>query len=236
MLRVAICDDNEVHLAYAKSIVERELASWEPEIECFHNAEEFLKSLSFGDYQPEIALLDIEMDGLDGIALARRLNQILPNCAIIFLTAHLRYASSVYEANHVWLVAKTDIESYLPQALKKALELCRTEKTLRQEVLVRCGRRTVAVLLADILYLERFHYRTKLFLANGQELETTQTPSDLLGHDTKNFVRCHQGYWVNLAYVMELDYDEFVLRDGKRIAISRTYKDQARQAFFSQFK
>ena len=236
MLNVAICDDNKVHLDYAKSIVLRELALWEPEVECFRNAEELLKSLSCGDYRPEIAVLDVEMDGLDGISLARRINQILPDCAIIFLTAYLRYASAAYESEHVWLVSKSEIESYLPQALKKALELCRAEETKKREILVRSGRRSVVIPAESVLYFERFHYKTRVVLNGGKSLETTQSPSELLKRSETEFVRCHQGFWVNMTHVTELDRDEFVLRTGERIMISRTYKDKAREAFFARFK
>jgi len=236
MLLVAICDDNPIHLDYEKNIVARELALWEPEIECFHNAEEMLKSMSLGDYRPEIALLDIEMEGLDGISLARRLNRMLPDCAIVFLTAYLRFASAVYEAEHVWLVAKSEMESYLPQALKKALQACRSEETAKQEILIRSGRRSVVIPVEEVLYIERFRYKTRVLLSGGRNLETAQAPTEFLAGAADGFVRCHQGYWVNMDHVVELDRDEFVLRNGDRIAISRTYRDKARESFFSRFK
>jgi two-component system response regulator DesR len=41
-------------------------------------------------HQPDIALLDLQMPGLDGISVAETLRQTLPGCASIIITSHGR--------------------------------------------------------------------------------------------------------------------------------------------------
>ena len=41
-------------------------------------------------HQPDVALLDLQMPGLDGISVAETLRQTLPGCATIILTSHGR--------------------------------------------------------------------------------------------------------------------------------------------------
>ena len=41
-------------------------------------------------HQPDVALLDLQMPGLDGIAVAETLRQTLPGCASIIITSHGR--------------------------------------------------------------------------------------------------------------------------------------------------
>ena len=50
------------------------------------------------------------------------------------------------------------------------------------------------------------------------------------------FVRCHQGYWVNEAGIVGLERDTFLLADGSRIPISRSFRDDARGRFFARYR
>ena len=69
-------------------------------------------------------------------------------------------------------------------------------------------------------------------VARSSEYLSAQPPVLLLGTAASAFLRCHQGYWVRLNRVVSLDHTEFVMENGDRIPISRTFRDAARTAFF----
>ena len=48
------------------------------------------------DHTADLAILDINMPGIDGITLAARIKQVSPQTAILFLTAHKDYAFDAY--------------------------------------------------------------------------------------------------------------------------------------------
>ena len=73
------------------------------------------------NYAVDIAVLDIQMESMDGIELAKRINEIAPECQVIFLSGHIEYASKVYDAEHVFFVLKSQSETYLKGALEKAM-------------------------------------------------------------------------------------------------------------------
>ena len=49
------------------------------------------------DNQADIALLDIDMPEMNGIALAAKIKNIQPGCAVIFLTAYAEYAVEAFQ-------------------------------------------------------------------------------------------------------------------------------------------
>ncbi|MBQ1531091.1 MAG: response regulator, partial [Solobacterium sp.] len=123
-LNIAICDDNSTHLKLAEDLVTSCLDQKHQSylIQLFSNAEELLSEIDKDHYSPDIAVLDIELDGEDGISLAKRMNQLVPMCRIIFLTAYIDYAPDAYEAEHIWFVVKKTSDRFFPLAMKKALQ------------------------------------------------------------------------------------------------------------------
>lgn len=55
--------------------------------------------------------------------------------------------------------------------------------------------------------------------------------SDILNRLPYEFVQCHKSFLVNLDYVAAIEGREVVMKEGKRIAISRTYYNQTRDRF-----
>ena len=85
--------------------------------------------------------------------------------------------------------------------------------------------------------MERILRRTKLTLLDSTEDWTPLTPAELLNTDgTQQFIRCHQSYWVNFRRIETMENDCFLLPNGLRVPISRTYRSTAREQFFSRLQ
>ena len=68
-----------------------------PEIEEAKGFTDALLALDYLRTHPvDLAILDINMPGIDGITMAARIKQISPQTAILFLTAHKEYAFNAY--------------------------------------------------------------------------------------------------------------------------------------------
>ena len=87
MLHVAICDDEENEIEYLKYAVE----DWAKKEDIITNIETYASAESFlfqyeecKNYQ--ILLLDVEMSGMSGIDLAKKIRQNQDNVEIIFIT------------------------------------------------------------------------------------------------------------------------------------------------------
>lgn len=231
MIKIAVCDDSDLHREKIKEIVLKSMHRNETEVCCYSGASALLSAISSGEFIPEIAVLDINMDGMDGISLARRLNELIPDCKIIFISSYLSYAQDVYAVQHVWFILKHDAEFRMEAALSKAVALIKQERG-EITVLIKTSEGAKLFRVRDILSFERVGLRTKLLCTDG-EVITTKSPSALLdAMQDAVFVRCHQSRWVNLSHIKSLDKDDFILSNGERVNLSRTYKAEAKKQYF----
>lgn len=229
MRSIAICDDEPVHLEYTQRLVQKTLPPTQFETELFPGAEPLLQAMEREEYCPDIAVLDIRMDGLNGIELAQTLNRLAPGCRIIFLTSFLGYATEVYEAEHVYFVLKSEAEHRLGPALRKAAET----PPAPCWVPMKQAKGTTLIPLDQILFLERKGRKTRV-QTETETLWTAQTPQELLETvPPEAFIRCHQSYWVRTTKILAMKHNDFYVTMDHRIPLSRTYRQAAKEHFFA---
>ena len=238
MLTVAICDDNAIHLKKAEEITDHALTAAQQLFRMyqFASAEDLLAWISSEEILPDLAVLDIEMGGEDGISLAKKLNLLAPGCRIIFLTSYVDYAPDAYEADHIWFVVKGRVQEHFDAAIRKALDSLKENETAIPGILVRENGRTVFLSLEEILYISKAGRKAQVKCLTGEHLDRKNPASLIPAGLQTHFIRCHQGYWVNISQISELDHEEFVLKDGSRIPISRTFREEAKRRFFERYR
>lgn len=229
MLQVAVCDDEALFLDRTVRLLHDSFGEMPHEIQTFQTADAVLTALGAADYRPDIAVLDIRMADVDGIALAKRINRSVPACRIIFLSSYTGYLMDAYEAEHVYYVLKPDMAARLPVALRKALTALASDKALT----VRRGAFIQRIELDRVLCLERVLHRMVVHMTDG-DLETSQDPQELLESEQveDRFIHCHKSYWVNAQMITGMERDNFRLNGGMLIPISRSHRNEARAAFF----
>lgn len=94
---------------------------------------------------------------------------------------------------------------------------------------------TELIPVKDVKYVERLGRKTHV-VAAGSELWSAHAPAELLSGHEERFIRCHQSIWVNPQWVSAMKNDEFMLKDGASLPISRGYKQSARDAFFASLR
>ncbi len=238
MYKIAICDDINEHLKTAEKMVREfmEYNSLKYEIQLFDKAEFLLSEIEKDRYQPDIAVLDIEMDGEDGISLAKKINISVPQCRIIFLTSYINYAPDVYETDHVWFVVKKQADSHFRPAIEKAVRSLEKGETTVPVILVKDGSAYVAVHIERILFVSKVGRKSYIKCTDGEYYDTRR-PGLLISDQLRDqFIRCHQGYWISKRMIRELNHDEFILIDDTRIPVGRTFREQARKEFFDMYR
>ncbi len=229
MLRIAICDDTTPHAREIAALLQRRLPVRRIEIEGFPSPGELLRYIGSGGYAPDIAFVGVQAGEDGGIALAERLNELVPACRVIFVSNTLEPACDVYRAEHVWFILRSELEARITAALRKALssvEACRGTG-----LVIRSRGKAVFLPLDELLFLERDGRRTLIRTERGDYVSAERPVKLLEGELGESFVRSHRSYWVNKRKIRAMERGEFILYDGQRIPISRSWRGEARAAF-----
>ena len=80
------------------------------------------EALSFAEENPvDFALLDIEMKGMNGVELAKRLRLLYPEIIIVFVTSHSKYLKDFIDIKADYFVFKPYTREDVQDALRRAL-------------------------------------------------------------------------------------------------------------------
>lgn len=92
-MRILIVDDEKLIAEDLKNEVLRLYPDYT--VEAVTNAEDALELVKKHEY--EVAMLDIDMAGMDGLTLARKILAIYPIINIIFVTGYSEYSLEAHE-------------------------------------------------------------------------------------------------------------------------------------------
>ena len=213
-LRVSICEDDAAQAQF----LAQEVRAFAPgaRVETFARGEDML--LARGELA-DILLLDIQMPGMDGVALARELRARGNQAQIIFVTGFADYMQAGYDVEAVHYLLKPVKPEKLLEVLSRARE--RLESGARMAAL-RIEGEWVRLRVQDVLYAESRGHYAHIFLRDGGDL------ADALGAD---FFRCQRSFLVNMRCVARVTAAHLVLDGGREIPLARGLREAAVRAF-----
>jgi two-component system response regulator AlgR len=143
----------------------------------------------------DLVLLDIQMPGMDGLALARILSERPDAPAIIFCTAHEAHALEAFDLRAVHYLLKP----YRAEKLYAAIGGLAGRRPVTAPLVLHDGGKTLRILPQDILYLAADHKYVRVVHRGGEVL--TEESLNHLEEKLDGFVRCHRAYLVSLAAI-----------------------------------
>lgn len=229
-MRIGICDDNELYLDYLYTKVTDWYANNENvEVDRLTPNQLMIKTKTSGDTFPyDVLITDIEMGNLNGIQIAKEINEIQPACIIIFISNYINYAMDVYDTKHIYFILKTEAEVRLPKALDKAYSIYRDNQSSRLSIEYQ-GVVSV-ILMSDILYVEALGRYLHIH-SNKHSFKCIRTLKSIIPELNDTFIRCHKSYIVNLNYVASINRKSCTLTNGMVIGISCTYYKNFNEAY-----
>ena len=224
--RLAVCDDEQSYSDYVADLAGRwaELAGTQVEVERFPSAEAFLfRYEERKDF--DVLLLDIEMTGLDGVELAKRVRQESEDVQIVFITGYTDYIAEGYEVSALHYLTKPVNEEKLFQVLTKAVgRLARNERALTLEL----PGETVRIVLSRVRYMDVLH---NYVTVHADRDYTVKRPLGELEKELDGrFFRVGRSCVLNLAYVQRVTRTEVELTSGERIALPRGQYEKLNRA------
>lgn len=229
--RIAVCDDDEVQLKTLHSQISKwsSLSGHPCEVRCFSSAEAFLFAYE-EDSTFDILLLDIEMEGLSGIGLARRIRCENHRAEIIFITSHFEFISEGYEVDALHYLTKPVPEAKLAAVLDKAAARLAVEPPF---VVITCEGGTVKLYEADILYVESFLHYIAIH-TKEKEYKIKENISSFEKKLSEDFFRIHRSYLVSLKYVIKISRSLVTLEGNLELPLARGKYETLNLAFIAR--
>ena len=170
---------------------------------------------------PDVAFLDVQMPGLTGFEVARRLLEAGTDLAVVFVTAFDHRAIEAFEVNAVDYVLKPVEPTRLEQAvqrvrrrrseqplgdqLERLVRLMAGQRDRRNQVAVKVDERIVLVQADDIIYASLAE--DSISIVTGQVAGTSnyRTLDELQARlDPELFWRVHRSHLVNINKIKEI--------------------------------
>lgn len=214
-MRFAICDDDTNMLDYLRRVI---LEWGRPEInqiEMFPSAEAFL----FGyeeNKKYDVILLDIEMNKMNGVELAKRIRAFDKTVQIIFVTGYSEYISEGYDVAALHYLMKPVIKEKLFEVLDRAKEkLSENERYLCLKI----DSEMILVPLHEIRYIEV--ERNYVTVHADDNYTVRQTLSEMEQELDDRFFRASRSFIINLHKIRKATKSEVVLIDNTSIPLPR---------------
>lgn len=241
-MRIAYCDDEKTQSIFLKELTYK----WEKkvnshcDITVYASAEEMLfeneESFSF-----DFIILDIELDKMNGIDLARRIRRVDKGVMIAFLSNSREHVFEGYEVGAVRYLLKPLTEKQIFPLLDMV------QKTMKEEnqyIIIGVSGEKIKLAAEDIYYVEALgHYivihtgsKTYEVKMNINEMAGKLNINEMSDKMKTRFIVTHRSYLVNLSYIERITRTDCVLSGGHIIPISRNSYNAVNKAFIEFYK
>lgn len=224
-MRILICDDDKEALDMLNTHVQEYMRNRfiTFTVESTNDPMEILN----GNACFDLAFLDIQMEGVDGITLAKELKQRNGKLALFFVTNYDVYQDSAMDMQALRFFSKPINVKRLHAGLDKAMEYIDGAYV---DVYLYGENAQIRILVDDIMYLTRENRKVWLYTKNSAYPLKDSFDSWCQKLPPLFFYQVHKSFYVNLHYVQKYAYTELVLNDGTQIPIA-----PRRQAEFHRF-
>lgn len=226
LLKVALCDDDLVVETQIRAFLEKEEAERGGDqkilLSVKRSGEELLSDFRPGLY--DLLLLDIMMEGINGVETLSRIREFDSDLTVAFITSSKEYALDGYRLKAVRYLEKP----LTRDAISELIDITFEKKQEQPSLTVRPRGETKNVPLPDIEYISQSGHTVEIHLFDKNVMTFTGR-LDEIEEDIKkaagvsrervfsmgsgfSFVRSHKSFIVNLDYADEIDQEYYVFR------------------------
>lgn len=229
MIRIGICDEAEEDLQMLRAILQDmiEKACMNAEILCFQSGEALLFEIE-QNKRMDIILIEIGLQGINGVETARKIRKTDVNTLLIFITRDGQYWKEIINVQPFAHIDKPIVKEKLEEAVVRAVALAGSRGGMIQ---FSSRKKEYRILLREIFYFESDKREVLVFCEKKtysfyRKLDEVE---EELKQYHERFLRIHKSFLVNPVYIKELSYEKIIMCDGKEITISPKYRKIIRQ-------
>lgn len=236
MIKIAICDDEEVFRNKLRGLVKEYLENEQVpcQIDTFSQGIELVK-LDLNILNYNIIFLDVNMDELDGIQTAKIIRRMTDEVYLVFVTAHIDYSLEGYKVDAVRYLLKDN------KSIKNAVFECLSTLLAAMDYKTRKlkfdfieGSEALAV--ERILFVEsKLHKLEFHVMKQGPVIYTLYGTLNKIEVVLKNsnFIRAHQSYLVNIRHIKSIMNYKLQLVNDVELPVPKARYRSVKEAFIA---
>ena len=211
MLKIIICEDNQVCLEKAISATHKALGNYDIEYKiCKYLSfcKEFEEDIN-DKINKKIYILDIELPDISGLQIAEKIRKDDWDSIIIFVTSHPECRNDIFYSRLLafdYISKYTTYEKRLQQSIEEASKIVGK----RRVFIYKYNRIIYRLEYDEILYFERLNGTKKwlIHIESGNIYEISGNIEEILEKLDDSFVLSHKSCIVNMNKVKYVNYDK----------------------------
>ena len=226
-MNIAICDDeteyaNDIRMHLNQYSSEHGLTF---DIYDFNSGEEILASNTVFD----IAFLDIEMDGINGIEVGRELQKANPDLVLIYVTAYNHYLDDALDLGITRFFDKPIDSQRFYEGMDKAIS--KIDNTELRFYLKDSNKGVVTVRSKDIIFVEIIGRKTKIHTKSHEYLSKDGIKIWKARLNKSYFEIPHNSYIINTNFITYYCKDYIMLDCKYNIPIAFSKRSEFKRKF-----
>ncbi len=228
-MRIAIVDDEASERKMLRERVQMQLARYflYAEFMEFADGTAFLTAARSKRF--DLVFLDVYLIGKTGMEAAKELRTFDPDCTLVFITNSKEHALDAYRVR----AAQYLVKPYTDQELTLLFdEMMKRLPAPDRYIEVGAAGGTKRLRFHEIMFAEHYQHQIHIYTADGKKTVTRQTFHDFAAQlSDERFFLCNRGTILNLEYAADFDGVDFILKNGKRLSVSRNLSKTAKLTF-----
>lgn len=231
-MKILICDDEQEYLDDIVKHVNQYLFDngLFSEIKAYTDSDEVLNDIDYYD----IAFLDIEMNGKDGLYIGKQLKKVNPNIVLIYITAYEHYLDDALDLGSIRFFDKPIDSQRFYKGFEKAVQKIDSAE-------IKCWIQDVengvdSLNTNDVIYVEIKGRKTLVVtrIRNYYSNDSLKTWKSRL--NKSYFVSPHSSYIINANYITYFRKDHVILDSKYYIPVAYAKRAEFKKKIFSSLE
>ena len=226
-MNILICDDDKICVERMKEYVQdffrdRKIADYK--IYEYYSGEAAARESDIID----IAFLDVEMDGINGIEVSKILRKNNKDIVVCIITSYMGYLDDAMDEGVFRYINKPIEKITIFRGLQKAVDLCYKKQS--RKIVIESGNANVIIEQDSILYIESLLRKRHIYTESGEYISTESLTywKNILGKET--FCHVNKSTIINIKKVKEFSNTYVKLENVEgTIDIARDRRNEFKQ-------
>ena len=233
MYQAVIVDDEPEILQANKTLLMYEFQKNNTQVafDFFKDSQGFLSMLENHNHY-DLFFLDIEMPGMDGITLCKRIREITPDALVIFISNKEELVFQTFEVQPFRFIRKSEFSQLCPGLVTAIIgELNRrTPKLLK---ITEASGDVISFDIRTIMYAEAQRKDCRIATTRNEQIIRYKLMD--LEEQLKDFhfIKIHRSFLVNMDYISRITKTSVILTNQEELPISRGSSDAIKQMFIT---